>query len=163
MTKDEKIWPIFTRLFQYMLPMKYIFIVSILALIVYGSVDAVFVWLLKPFIDEGFLPQNSVVDEPSIDVLAWAPVAVILLFVIRGLANFISSYGLAYISGRLVLTLRQEIFEHYLRMPVHYMDKHSSGHLMSKLTFDVEQISDASANVLTSMVRNSAHLSPIRW
>tara|TARA_B100001094_G_scaffold329764_1_gene393254 strand:- start:4036 stop:5805 length:1770 start_codon:yes stop_codon:yes gene_type:complete len=158
MTKNQKVWPVFKRLFQYMLPMKFIFIASVIALIVYGSVDAVFVWLLKPFIDEGFAPQHTIGGEPSVDVLAWAPIVVVMLFVIRGLANFVSTYGLAYITGKLVMNLRQEIFERYLRMPVRTIDNHSAGRLIAKLTFDVEQVSGASASVLTSMIRNTVTL-----
>ena len=78
-----------------------------------------------------------------------------LMFSLRGFANFVSTYGISYMSARLIMDMRQQVFEHYLSLPVSYMDKENTGNLISKVTFDTEQIARASGSALISIVRDS--------
>ena len=175
MTQAEKneVRTVFKRLFGYLKPMKGMFILAILGLIVYGLVDATFIAFIKPFIDEGFAGQasqqagqiSSITNsleftqnkgfQTSNDVLLYAPFVVIGLFTLRGIANFVSTYSISYMSAQLIMTMRQQVFEHYLTLPVSYIDRENSGNLISRVTFDTEQIARASGNALISIVRDS--------
>lgn len=173
MTPAEKneVWTVFKRLMGYLKPMKGMFALSVLGLITYGLVDAAFIAFIKPFIDEGFagasqhasqiqsiggisLPENKGFSANN-DVLAIAPLVVIGLFTLRGLANFVSTYGISYMSAQLIMHMRQQVFEHYLTMPVSYVDNENSGTLISRVTYDTEQIARASGSALISIVRDS--------
>ncbi len=163
-SQQREVWTVFRRLLSYLKPLKGVFIISILALITYGVVDATFIAFVKPFIDEGFA-NNSVVAgvelgtskgfNASSDVLTMAPFVVVGLFSLRGLANFVSTYGISYISAKLIQDMRQQVFEHILSLPVSYMDKENTGSLISKVTFDTEQIARASGSALITLVRDS--------
>lgn len=163
-SQQREVWTVFRRLLSYLKPLKGVFIISILALISYGVVDATFIAFVKPFIDEGFA-NNSVVAgvelgtskgfNASSDVLTMAPFVVVGLFSLRGLANFVSTYGISYISAKLIQDMRQQVFEHILSLPVSYMDKENTGSLISKVTFDTEQIARASGSALITLVRDS--------
>ncbi|WP_160054204.1 lipid A export permease/ATP-binding protein MsbA [Shewanella litoralis] len=166
-TSNEKneMWVVFKRLMTYVAPMKTMFIMAVLALLTYGAVDAAFIAFIKPFIDEGFSQTPSVVagvDVPTHggfnadnDIMFMAPIVVILMFTLRGVANFVSTYCVSFISAQLIMDMRQQVFEHYLRLPVSYIDRENSGNLISRVTFDTEQIARASGSALISIVRDS--------
>jgi subfamily B ATP-binding cassette protein MsbA len=156
---------VFKRLMTYVMPMKGMLALSILGLIVYGLVDAAFIAFIKPFIDEGFSQTPTVVAGVEIptsggfsankDVMMMAPLVVIGMFTLRGVANFVSTYCISYLSAQLIMDMRQQVFEHYLRLPVSYIDRENSGNLISRVTFDTEQIARASGSALISIVRDS--------
>ncbi|MCL1100110.1 lipid A export permease/ATP-binding protein MsbA [Shewanella saliphila] len=166
-TSNDKneIWVVFKRLMTYVVPMKTKFIMAVLALLTYGAVDAAFIAFIKPFIDEGFSQTPSVVagvDVPTHggfnadnNIMFMAPIVVILMFSLRGVANFVSTYCVSFISAQLIMDMRQQVFEHYLRLPVSYIDRENSGNLISRVTFDTEQIARASGSALISIVRDS--------
>ncbi|MGL4475894.1 MAG: lipid A export permease/ATP-binding protein MsbA [Shewanella sp.] len=173
MTDAEKneVSIVFKRLLGYLTPMKGMFILSVCGLITYGLVDATFIAFIKPFIDQGFAQQAAstvpsglsggldfVRNEgfkASNNILTYAPLVVIGLFSLRGLANFVSTYSISYMSAQLIMNMRQQVFEHYLRLPVSYIDRENSGNLISRVTFDTEQIARASGSALISIVRDS--------
>jgi subfamily B ATP-binding cassette protein MsbA len=156
---------VFKRLMTYVMPMKGMLALSILGLIVYGLVDAAFIAFIKPFIDEGFSQTPTVVAGVELptsggfsankDVMMMAPLVVIGMFTLRGVANFVSTYCISYLSAQLIMDMRQQVFEHYLRLPVSYIDRENSGNLISRVTFDTEQIARASGSALISIVRDS--------
>nr|WP_156104129.1 lipid A export permease/ATP-binding protein MsbA [Shewanella mangrovi] len=157
---------IFKRLLTYVSDLKGIFIISALALVAYAMVDATFLYLIRPFIDEGFAstPTPSIVDgievantqgfQSDSNVLKIAPFIVIGLFILRGFFNFVATYGVSYMSTRVVQTMRQQVFDHILRLPVSFMDRMSPGELISKVTYDTEQIARASGNTLVTLIRD---------
>ncbi|AZG73684.1 lipid A export permease/ATP-binding protein MsbA [Shewanella livingstonensis] len=161
----NEMWVVFKRLMAYVVPMKAMFIMAVLGLITYGAVDAAFIAFIKPFIDEGFSQTPTIVagvDLPTHggfnannDIMLMAPIAVILMFSLRGVANFVSTYCVSYMSAQLIMDMRQQVFEHYLRLPVSYIDRENSGNLISRVTFDTEQIARASGSALISIVRDS--------
>ncbi|GLP94880.1 lipid A export permease/ATP-binding protein MsbA [Paraferrimonas sedimenticola] len=167
-SEKNKVWPVFKRLLKYIAPLKGILFIAVLGLITYGIVDALFIAFLKPFIDEGFdtgkpsvtdeLMQNAGMADAGIDVLGIAPFVVIGMFIVRGVANFVSNYSLAYVSNQIILKMRQEVFEHYLKLPVSYVDQQNAGTLISRVTYDTEQIARASGNALIVIVRDSVSI-----
>ncbi|WP_076537428.1 lipid A export permease/ATP-binding protein MsbA [Shewanella sp. UCD-KL21] len=164
-TTNNEMSSVFKRLLTYLVPMKGMFLLAVLALLTYGLVDAAFIYFIKPFIDEGFSQAPSVVagvEVPSHggfnsnnNIMIMAPLVVIGMFTLRGLANFVSTYCVSYMSSRLIMDMRQQVFEHYLRLPVSYIDRENSGNLISRVTFDTEQIARASGSALISIVRDS--------
>ncbi|TKB58533.1 lipid A ABC transporter ATP-binding protein/permease MsbA [Ferrimonas aestuarii] len=142
-------WASFKRLWPYVSPYKAAFAVSIIGMIIYGGVDAGMIYLVQPLIDDGLNSGRS-------DVLRMAPFIVVGMFLLRGVANFVSSYCLAWVSQNVVMSMRQRLFEKYLSLPVSFFDTQSHGDLISKLTFDTEQVARASSSALVSMIRDGA-------
>ncbi|MFT5789974.1 MAG: subfamily B ATP-binding cassette protein MsbA, partial [Shewanella sp.] len=168
----NEVWTVFKRLLGYLKPLKKVLFFAVIGLIMYALVDATFIAVIKPFIDEGFGGQvgqtaagagglsnldlgTSGGFGSSSDVLLIAPFVVIVLFSLRGLANFLSTYCIAYMSARVIMDMRQEVFEHYLTLPVSYMDNENTGNLISRVTYDTEQIARASGSALITIVRDS--------
>lgn len=139
----------FSRLFSYLKPYRAGFGLAILGMIGYALVDVFFISNFSEFIDRGIAAKDY-------DYLAWAPAVVILLFVLRGLFNFIASYCLTWAGTNIVKDLRQQLFRHMMQLPVSYHDKHSTGELISKITFDAEQIKQASSKALVVLIHEGA-------
>ena len=74
---------------------------------------------------------------------------------LRGLAGFASRYTMSWIGRRVIQELRRAVFHQQLRLPARYFDTNPSGRMLSRLTFDVEQVAEASTNAVTVLVRDS--------
>lgn len=122
---------------------------AILGMIGYALVDVYFLSNFSEFIDRGIAAKDY-------DYLAWAPLVVILLFVLRGVFNFISTYCLTWAGTHIVKDLRQALFRHLMRLPVSFHDRHTTGELISKVTFDAEQIKQASSKALVVLIHEGA-------
>ncbi len=150
-TKDQSTWNTFKRLWPMILPFKLGIIVSIIALIINAGVDGYLISMMKPLIDKGFSSDNR-------DFLKAMAFIVVGLIFLRGLSSFVASYCLGWVNGKLVMTMRQRVFKHLMFMPVSFFDRNSSGKLLSRITYDSEQIASASAGALQSMAREGAYI-----
>ena len=142
-------WQTFKRLLKKTKPYKYGLYVAIIGMLGYGAVDASFIYFLQPLIDEGLTGKDP-------DFMYYAPFAVVILVLFRGLSHFIGNYCLAWVGNNVVMVLRQEVFEHTLKMPVTFHDQESTGRLISKLTYDSEQVSQATSKSLLTLVQQGA-------
>ncbi len=137
---------IYKRLLGYVRPYWGILLIGVIGTMLGSLVDSAFVWALKPILDNGFMGQ----DPLFIQML---PFLVIVAFIVRGSAGFASSFCLSYVGRKIVMIFRQAIFSKYVYMPTNFYDQNSSGELLSKIIFNVEQVTKASTTVLVSLVR----------
>jgi subfamily B ATP-binding cassette protein MsbA len=142
---------IYKRLLGYATPYWRVFAVTALAMILFAATDTGFAALMKPLLDGNFIERDP-------DAVRFVPLALIGLFVFRGLAGFVSRYGMSWIGRRVIQVLRRELFRQLLRLPAQYFDRNPSGRLLSRLTFDVEQVAEATANAVTILIRDSMTL-----
>ena len=141
-TSDFKIYG---RLISYVLPYYPQFIISILGFAIFAGSQVAFAEWLKRVIDY--------VDNPYDDFrLVW-PILLILIALIRGISFFVGNYLLASISNRLVHELRTDLFNKIPVLPSSFFDTRSSGHLVSRITFNVMQVTGAATNALKILIR----------
>lgn len=107
--------------------------------------------LLKPLLDEGFGNAES-------DFLRTLPLIIFAMMFIRGISGFVSTYCLSWVSGNVVMQVRRMVFNHFMHMPVSYFDKEKTGNLLSRITYDSEQVSAATSQALVSIVREGASI-----
>ena len=107
--------------------------------------------LLKPLLDDGF-------GKTDRSVLIWMPLVVIGLMVLRGITSYVSSYCISWVSGKVVMTMRRRLFSHMMGMPVAFFDKQSTGTLLSRITYDSEQVASSSSSALITVVREGASI-----
>ena len=138
----------YQRLLYHVKPYWRIFAAGIAAMVVLGLTEAGIPALLKPVLDGTFVKQDPV-------YLAWAPLFVVALFMVRGLANVASETAFAAISTRLVFDVRMRMFERLLYLPTSYYDDVANASMISKLVYDVTQVTNAATQVLTVLVKDS--------
>ncbi len=139
----------FRRLMTYMKPYRGAFILATIGMIGYALIDALFIAKFGDFIDRG-------IAEKDYDYLAMIPLALILMFTLRGILNFIATYCLHWAGTNVVKDLRQQLFQHMVHLPVSYHDQHSTGELISRITYDAEQIKQASSKALAALLHEGA-------
>jgi subfamily B ATP-binding cassette protein MsbA len=136
---------VYRRLLRYAAPRWKILLIALLALAVFGGSDAVIAYLAKGL-------TNTFKDhDPAI--IRWLPWEILVLFLVRGMANFVSSYGMASVGQGAVAQMRQQLFLHMLRVPVSYHDRTRTADLQAKLTYHASQIADTASSVLASVIQ----------
>jgi subfamily B ATP-binding cassette protein MsbA len=139
---------LYFRLLRYLLPYRKEFLFSLLGTVAFSATEPAMPALMKPLLDETFVAKNA-------DTLVTLPLLLLLLFVVRGVASFISGYGMAWVSTRLVTDMRQEMFNKLQSLPVPYFDNHSSGNIISKHTYNVSRVMAAATDVVVTLVKDS--------
>ena len=138
---------IYGRLISYVLPYYPQFLISILGFAVFAGSQVAFAEWLKRVID--YVGSTTQSEESR---FIW-PILLILIALVRGLSFFIGNYLLASISNRLVHELRTDLFNKIPVLPSSFFDTRSSGHLVSRITFNVMQVTGAATNALKVLIR----------
>ncbi|MBR9785775.1 MAG: lipid A export permease/ATP-binding protein MsbA [Gammaproteobacteria bacterium] len=137
------------RFLNYLKAYKVPFVFAIIGMIGYSAVDTFVFAQLQPMIDESLGKNDH-------DYLRLAAYAIVPLFLLRGTFNFMGSYTLSWIGAQVVMRMRQQLFDKYIHLPVSFHDNHSVGGLISKVTYDTEQVANASGKALLTLVREGA-------
>ncbi|PIJ45845.1 lipid A ABC transporter ATP-binding protein/permease MsbA [Tatumella sp. OPLPL6] len=149
--KDLSTWQTFRRLWPMIAPHKAGLFIAAIALIINAAGDTLMLSLLKPLLDDGFGKADK-------SVLLWMPLAVIGLMLIRGVTSYASSYCISWVSGNVVMRMRRSLFAHMMSMPVSFFDQQSTGTLLSRITYDSEQVASSSSSALVTVVREGASI-----
>ena len=138
---------IYMRLLGYTFKHKIIFTVAIFAMAMFAVTDTAFAALIKPLLDGSFVEKDP-------DTIRYFPFVLIGLFLLRSIAGFVSTYGIAWVGRNIIKQIRQEMFDKLVHMPTKAYDFSSSGELLSKLTYDTEQVAEAATKAITVLVRD---------
>lgn len=138
---------IYLRLFRYAWQYKFIFMTSILALVILSLSNTAFLALIKEVTDEGFVKKSA-------DKTLLLPLMLFALMVVRGVAGFTSVYTMRVVARRVVEDFRKQMFSRLMLLPVYYFDARSAGSLVSKFGFDVERLSSATTRSWLNVLRD---------
>ncbi len=164
-------WQAYKRLLSYVGPYWPAFFVSLFGFGIYAGTQAAFAWMTKfiPIVlgdpaemqsvaDEkqeslSFLPQFLQLDSPESFYL-FMPVMLVAIVALRGFGSFLGAYYLIFVARHLVNSLRVGVFNRLLMLPGAFYSRHASGHLISTLTFNVEQVTGAGTDALKTIFRD---------
>ncbi|MFN8771241.1 MAG: lipid A export permease/ATP-binding protein MsbA [Neisseriaceae bacterium] len=138
---------LYKKLWAYMSMYWRRFLISIAAMIVAAATEPAFASIMKPLIDEGFTKQNHT-------AIIVTPLLVIAIFLIRAVASYTNETNSTWLSATIVEKMRNLMFSRLLKLPIQYYDDNNSGRLISRIVFDVTQITDAGFNVITVTIRD---------
>lgn len=149
--KDSSTWQTFLKLWPLIAEHKITLFLSIILLIASAFADTSLIALLKPLLDLGFSMNDK-------SFLLMAPIYIFGLVLLRGFANYGYAILLSLISGKIVMKMRQMLFNHFIDAPVSYYDQNSTGKLLSRITYDSEQVASSSSDALITIIRESAFI-----
>ncbi|HON59447.1 MAG TPA: lipid A export permease/ATP-binding protein MsbA [Smithella sp.] len=124
------------------------FLLAALCMIIAGGLQAALPLISKPAIDDIFISKNTA-------ALSWIPVLVVLIFFLKGLCHYGQSVLMSSIGLRIVTDLRNKLYEHIQRQSLAFFTEHPTGVLMSRITNDVQSVQTASAEAITSLVKDT--------
>lgn len=139
---------LYFRLLRHVRPYWRTFAIGVLGIVVVAATEPALPALLKPLLDGVFVNKDE-------SVIRWTPVFIVGLFVLRGLAEYVAQFALNWVGNRLVMDLRGIMFRKLLTLPARYYDDQASGNLISRLTFDVMQVTTAATSVLTAVFKDA--------
>ena len=139
---------LYLRLLRYALPYWRMFALSMFSIIVVAATEPALPVLMKPLLDGSFVNRDQA-------TIIFIPLAFVGLFFLRGIANFVSDYSTTWVSSRVVMDLRNCMFERLITQPTTFYDNTATGSIIANVAFNVMQVTSAGANVLTVLVRDS--------
>ena len=142
---------LYARLLKYVKPYRLAFAGSVLAMVVGGAAQGLFAWFLNVLLKKLFVEGNE-------QYALLAAAGIVLIFLITGLAHFIAGYGMQWVGNKVILDFRSQMFQRLIRLPEPFFSRTSTGSLMSKVTYDVLGLQEATTNTLNALVRGSVTL-----
>ena len=141
-------WSIYRRLLRYAKPYTGVFLIGVLGMILFAASQWALAYLVKTFMSGAFVKR-----DPAI--LWQIPAGVVVLFVMRGIGDYVANYYPSWVGRQVIKGLRRDVFAHYLRLPTAFLDRQQSGHLLSKLTYNIEMVADAATGASISLIGDS--------
>ncbi len=138
-------WSAYRRLLGYVLQHGVVFSVSIVGFVLFALTQPAFASLMEYMVDS--------VESSDSEARILIPAAVLAIFMVRGIGFFLGNYGITYVARRVIHQLRLAIFDRLLVLPARFYHRNASATLLSKLTFNVEQVTGAATDALKIFVR----------
>lgn len=136
---------IYKRLLGYTKRFWVVGVIAVIGMAIDGGGLAAFTKLLVPMIDKLFAEKDPV-------LIFWMPIWIVLIFLVRGMGTFASSYGVSYVGRNVVQTMQRDVFAAYLRLPATFFGEEHSGHQVSRITYTSEQVASASTDAVKVVV-----------
>lgn len=146
--KEMPVSRIYMRLLGYAAPYKGVFAIGAVAMLVGALGELATAWLMEPLLDEGFGARDP-------RVITLIPIAVVVVSLVRGLGTFGSAYSIGWIARNVIKALRQQVFDKLLDMPAAFYDRSSGGQLISKITYNIEQVAESSSRAVIVLLGDS--------
>jgi ATP-binding cassette, subfamily B, bacterial MsbA len=139
---------LYLRLLTYVRPHWRMFAFAVFTMVALAATEPILPALMKPMLDGSFVEKNA-------QIIRWVPIALVGLFVIRGILMFASGYTVTYVGQRVVMDLRAAMFNKLLNQPTAFFDDKAKGRLVATVAFNVTQVTESATTVLTTLVRDS--------
>lgn len=139
---------LYRRLLTYVKPYWMVLTLGVFANMVYSGIDATFTYMMRPFLDKSFI-------DVDMAFVRQIPLLVLIGVLSRAVVSSLGSYCMTWVSRSVVQVLRQRVFAHIIRLPADYYDEATSGQLLSKILYNVEQVAQVSADALTDFIQNT--------
>ncbi len=144
---DPRVKEVYGRLWRYVMPHKLIGLIAIVAMAAAAVIEAAMVYLVEPLMDETLVAHN-------LETARWLPFAFLGIFAARGIAGFASEASLGWIGRSVISALRRDVFKKFLTLPSSFIEKHSMGPMLSRMTYNVEMVAESVTSVVTIAVRD---------
>lgn len=139
---------LYMRLLNYVKPYWKVFSVALFSMVLFAATEPLLPAIMKPMLDGSFIEGDPFLTQ-------WIPYFLVGIFAIRGLISYVSSISMGWLTGRLIMDLRGEMFSHLITLPNNFFDGTTSGKLMSKFSYDVSNVTDAATSVITVIVKDT--------
>lgn len=139
---------LYRRLLSYALVYWGVFVIAIIGMFIVAGASTAFPALMQPMMDGSFVDRDP-------ETIKWVPIALIAIFFVRVIGAFVSSYGMSLIGRNVIRELRREMFSRLLSLPKSFYDQATTGELISKFSFDVEQVANATTKAITVFIRDA--------
>ena len=139
---------VYRRLLRYAFPYWRYLLVAVVGLVLTAISQPLFAWIMGPLLDKAILQRDP-------DVIAWLPIGILGIFLLRGTAMFVASYYMGMVGRIITKVLRNQIFEQLLHLPMHFFEQRTAGKLLAYINYYTEQVANATIRGATSLIQDS--------
>ncbi len=143
-SSSDMSWAIYKRLLGFTTTYRKGLVLGFIGFFIYAQTQ----WIWAQLIDYIF----SAIQSHSHKLKIVLPFAIFTIFVVRGAGSFIGNYGIAYVARHVMHHLREQLFNHLLKLDAYYYDQNTSGQILTKLTYNIEQVSGAASDALKTLL-----------
>ena len=130
---------------------KAYFLLAVIGMVIFALSEAAFAYLMKPLLDDGFIDRDPL-------TIRWIPLAIILVFAVRMVAISTRTYCMDYIGRNVINSLRNLMFEKLMTMNSEEYDQSSSGAIVTRFSYNVEQIAGSVSSSLTVFIQDTLRI-----
>ena len=142
---------VYRRLLSYVRPYRRLFLIGVLGMALFAMTDAAFAYFIKYFIRDTFVAPNP-------RAIWLVPATLLVMFVLRGSGDYLATYFTGRVGRQVIKAIRSDVFAQYLHLPSAYYDRESSGVMLSRLTYNTEQVAEATTNSVKTVITDSITL-----
>ena len=146
---------VYKRLLSYARPHRGMFMIGVLGMVLFAATDGAFSFFVQKFIKGMNDAQFASLTGQYPEIFLLIPIGAPILFLIRGIGDYMSNYFPGYVGRQVIKAIRGDLFRQYLHLPASYYDRVSGGMLLSRLTYNIEQVAEATTKSITSLIRDS--------
>jgi len=141
-------YQLYKRLLSYTFKYWPIFIYAVIGMVIVAASTTSFTVIMKPIMDDGFVARDP-------ETIMWIPILIIGIFLLRVIGTFASSYGMSIIGRNVIRELRAIMFQRLIRLSKSYYDSETAGEIISRFSYDVEQVATAATRAVTVFIKDS--------
>lgn len=141
-------WQVYQRLIGYSLQYRNYLLLAVVGLIASAASQPLFAWVMDPLLNKAIAQRDPV-------VIQWLPLAILGIFLLRGVSMFVAGYYVGMIGRQVTRILREQVFNQMLRMPVRFFESSSSGKLLAYITYHIEQVANTSIRSITTLIQDT--------
>ena len=139
---------VYRRLLGYARPHLGMFSIGVVGMTIFAATDSLLAYLVQRFLGGAFV-------DPDPRILWAIPLGAIALFLLRGIGDYVANYFPGWVGRQVIKALRAELFAHYLRLPSRYFDGAVTGGMLSRLTYNIELVAEATTHAITVLIRDT--------
>ncbi len=131
---------VYRRLLAYARPHRGMFMIGVVGMVLFSATDGAFVYFTQQFVKGMTQLQFESVSSANPAIFWLIPIGAPVLFLLRGIGDYMSTYFPGHVGRQVIKSIRGDLFRQYLHLPASYYDRASGGMLLSKLTYNIEQV-----------------------
>ncbi|QWU99116.1 lipid A export permease/ATP-binding protein MsbA [Francisella salimarina] len=153
MISKQRVGTLYKRLLSQVKHLWHFLVIAAVGSVFFSAADASMIYLINPILNYGFGPGGDITKQ-SASILMLMGVGMVGLLTLRSVGSFLSQYFIGSLGQKVVYKFRKDIYKRFMNLPASFFDKHSSGQIISRLLYNVDQVTEATSTAIITVVQD---------
>ena len=153
MSNKQKVGTLYKRLLFQVKHLWHFLVLAAIGSIFFSAADASMIYLINPILNYGFSHDGGITKQ-SASILMLMGVGMVGLLALRSIGSFVSQYFIGSLGQKVVYKFRKDIYKRFMDLPASFFDKHSTGQIISRLLYNVDQVTEATSTAIITVVQD---------
>ncbi|MFV9973130.1 MAG: lipid A export permease/ATP-binding protein MsbA [Francisella endosymbiont of Hyalomma asiaticum] len=157
MSNKQKVGTLYKRLLLQVKHLWHFLVLAAIGSIFFSAADASMIYLINPILNYGFSPGGGITKQ-SASILMLMGVGMVSLLALRSIGSFVSQYFIGSLGQKVIYKFRKDIYKRFMDLPASFFDKHSTGQIISRLLYNVDQVTEATSTAIITVVQDGTFI-----